>query len=399
MKMKKLSVALTVAILIGLMPVLPVLADDVPTVRTMSPTSVKPGDTVTIQVLLENNPGIACMQLEIGYDATALRIESPDHVTRAAALGSLMFVGVSSTTYRNNPFKVGWAGANNDRTNGAILNIQFNILPDAKGGASPITVAYVPANTSDQDRKPIILSVVNGSLNIVRDDTSVTHNDPGGGNPPLSGGENLPTSGDGNTDISDSNVPLTNSDMLILPFTDVESTDWFYEAVRFVAENGLMNGTSVDKFSPNTAMSRAMLVTVLYRLEGELPVSGSIPFADVKAGEWYSDAILWANNNNIVIGYSSVIFGRNDPITREQTVTILYRYAKLKGLDVSASVDLSGYTDMKDISGWALDAMKWAVAERIVQGRTNTTIVPQGTSTRAEVAMILQRYSSTVLLC
>ena len=186
--------------------------------------------------------------------------------------------------------------------------------------------------------------------------------------------------------IIDSETPLAwpNS------YADVNAADWFYDAVRFVTETGLMNGTDNNRFSPNDITNRAMLVTVLYRLEGEPDVSGSIPFSDVNSDQWYSNAILWASQNDIVNGYSNGAYGLNDPITREQAVTILYRYAEFKGLDVSASIDLSGYSDLESISDWAMDAMKWAVAEGIVQGRTTTTIAPEGTSTRAEVATILK---------
>ena len=184
------------------------------------------------------------------------------------------------------------------------------------------------------------------------------------------------------------NVPLD----WLNPYSDVEDIDWFYDATRFVTEKNLMEGTSEAKFSPNVTMSRAMLVTVLYRLEGTPAVSGDIPFTDAKSGEWYSNAILWASQNNIVDGYINGAFGINDAITREQAVTILHRYAKMKRLDISMSADLSSFSDMDDISDWALDAMKWAVALGIVQGRTATTTVPQGTSTRAEVAMIFKRF-------
>ena len=187
-------------------------------------------------------------------------------------------------------------------------------------------------------------------------------------------------------------VSSTDPDDWNNPYIDVNITDWFYEAVRFVSTEGLMIGTSSNMFSPNEPMTRAMMVTVLYRLEGEPAVSGNMPFLDVKAGEWYSDAILWASKDDLVLGYGNGNFGPFDHITREQAMTILYRYAQSKGLDVSAAGDLSGYTDMKDISDWALPAMKWAVAEGIMQGRTPTTTVPQGTSTRAELAMILMRF-------
>jgi len=204
------------------------------------------------------------------------------------------------------------------------------------------------------------------------------------------GGNTLPESAE--VLEPDPAIPLTEDwDNL---FDDVVETDWFYEAVQFVAEGGLMEGTDDRKFSPNVIMSRAMLVTVLYRLDGKPDANGEIPFSDVKSGEWYSNAILWANANEIVIGYNNDTFGLNDPVTREQAVTILYRYAKSKDIEVSSSTDLSQYTDVEDISDWALVAMKWAVAEGIIQGRTLTTTAPQGTSTRAELAMIFKRFIS-----
>ena len=190
--------------------------------------------------------------------------------------------------------------------------------------------------------------------------------------------------------VPDPETPLTGG--WSNPYADVANTAWFFEAVRFVTERGLMKGTSADKFSPDVFMSRAMLVTVLYRLEGEPSVSGDISFSDVESGEWYSDAILWASQNEIVKGYNNDTFGLNDPVTREQVVTILYRYAKAKGLDVSASADMSIFTDAASVSDWALDAIKWAVSVGIIQGRTATTIVPRETSTRAEVATIFKRY-------
>ena len=192
------------------------------------------------------------------------------------------------------------------------------------------------------------------------------------------------------TDVSDVIPPV--GDTWTNPYIDVAGTNWFYEAVRYVSSSSLMEGTASDKFSPNVTMSRAMLVTVLYRLEGKPSITAGSLFTDVASGQWYSDAISWANENRIVDGYSNGAFGINDPVTREQAVTILYRYAKSKGLDVSASVDLYNYIDMSNISGWALDAMKWAAAEGIIQGRTETSIAPQGTSTRAEVATIFMRY-------
>jgi hypothetical protein len=181
-------------------------------------------------------------------------------------------------------------------------------------------------------------------------------------------------------------------DDFVINFTDVKESDWFYEAVKFAVENGLFKGTTETTFSPGQPMTRAMLVTVLHRLEGSPAVTGANNFTDVKNGEWYTNAVIWANANDIVSGYGNGLFGTNDPITREQMAAILYRYAGYKGYDVTAAANLSAYTDAADISGWAEKAMRWANAEGLITGRTTTTLTPKGNATRAEVASILKRF-------
>ena len=181
------------------------------------------------------------------------------------------------------------------------------------------------------------------------------------------------------------------------PFSDVAEDDWFYEAVEFVCSNGLFNGTNDTLFSPDMPMTRAMLVTVLYRLEGEPVVTGTNSFEDVESGLWYADAVIWASNNSIVAGYGDGLFGINDHVTREQLATILYRYAKYKGYDVSAGIDLSVYTDVDHISDWASRAMKWANAEGLITGVTSTALEPLGSATRAQVATIFMRFADCYL--
>ncbi len=180
------------------------------------------------------------------------------------------------------------------------------------------------------------------------------------------------------------------------PFTDVKTGDWYYDAVKYASQNGLFNGTTATTFGPNTDMTRAMLVTVLYRLEGKPTVTGTNTFTDVKSGEWYTDAVLWANANNIVGGYGNGLFGTNDSVTREQMALILHRYAQYKGYDVSRTTALSAYTDASGISSYAQIAMKWANAEELITGRTTTTLAPAGSATRAEVASILMRFVDNV---
>lgn len=181
------------------------------------------------------------------------------------------------------------------------------------------------------------------------------------------------------------------------PFTDVKPADWFYREMAFAAQNGLFSGTTPTTFSPNVLMTRAMLVTVLYRIEGSPADAGENNFKDVKSGEWYTDAVIWANANGIAEGYGNGLFGANDSMTREQIATILYKYAKLKGCDITKTADLKAYTDASGISGWAQTAMRWANAQGLINGRTVTTLVPGGSATRAEVAVILTRFIENII--
>jgi hypothetical protein len=180
------------------------------------------------------------------------------------------------------------------------------------------------------------------------------------------------------------------------PFGDVFVSDWYYDAVKYAVDKQLFTGTSDTTFSPNANMTRAMLVTVLYRMEGRPAVTAANNFRDVKNGQWYTDAILWANANNIVTGYGDGLFGIDDPITREQMAAILYRYASAKGYNVTGSDDLARFTDAPSVRGWALDAMKWAVAQGLINGTTDTTLSPGGSATRGQVATILMRFAENL---
>ena len=174
-------------------------------------------------------------------------------------------------------------------------------------------------------------------------------------------------------------------------FTDVSESDWFYGGVAYVVQNGLMQGVGGGRFNPSGTTTRGMIVTILYRLEGEPTVSQST-FTDVEAGQYYTEAVAWAAANKIVEGYGNNTFGPNDAITREQMATILYRYADYKGYDVSELADLSSYNDADKISNWALTAMRWANKKGLITGRITTTLVPKETAIRAEAAVILARF-------
>lgn len=180
-----------------------------------------------------------------------------------------------------------------------------------------------------------------------------------------------------------------------LPFTDVHETDWFYNDVLFVYEEGLFAGTSDTTFSPNAAMTRAMLVTVLYRLEGEPAVSGRSGFSDVTFNSYYEDAVTWAADNGIVNGTSITTFSPNANVTREQMAAILYRYAQYKKYNTAASSSLNSFTDQASVSGYATASLEWAVAEKLVNGSAGK-LMPTGNATRAQVAAILHRFVENV---
>ena len=181
-----------------------------------------------------------------------------------------------------------------------------------------------------------------------------------------------------------------------LPFTDVSTSDWFYSDVMFVYENGLFSGTDSRSFSPNASMTRAMLVTVLYRLEGEPAGTGSSSFSDVRSGSYYEKAVAWAAANGIVTGTGSTSFSPDAKVTREQLAAILYRYAQYKKLDTDAGAKLDSFSDAGNVSGYASEALSWAVSEGLINGASGR-LMPKGDATRAQVAAILHRFVENVM--
>ena len=179
-------------------------------------------------------------------------------------------------------------------------------------------------------------------------------------------------------------------------YEDVPESAWYYEAVQYTSAHGLFQGMTETKFGPNLTMTRGMLVTVLYRMEGEPAVEGQThPFTDVDASRYYGDAITWAANSGVVNGMTDTRFAPEAAVTREQMVTILYRYAKLKDADVTAKGDLESFPDHDQVKPYARDAFSWAVGAGIIQGDSNgsvATLSPRNSATRAQVAAVLMRY-------
>lgn len=199
------------------------------------------------------------------------------------------------------------------------------------------------------------------------------------------------SSGGGHTGGSSSGAgrPVT----YVNPFKDVKETDWFYDAVKYVHENGLFNGVAEDTFAPNAELTRAMLVTVLYRAEGEPEVKMATSFTDVVSGSYYEKAVAWAAANGIVKGYNETTFGPDDNITRDQIATIMYRYAQLKGTAPEGEWAIRlDYTDLADIPDWASEAVMFCALEKLMIGNENNEFMPADNATRAQAATVLERF-------
>jgi hypothetical protein len=221
------------------------------------------------------------------------------------------------------------------------------------------------------------------------------------GSPAPSGGAGGAAALPGLAIIRDGKAPLASLAGWKNPFADVKQGAWYYEAVSFAQANGLMGGTAPDTFAPDASLSRAMLVTVLWRLDNTPEAKGAA-FSDVKAGDWFVGAVAWASTNGVAAGYGGGLFGPDDDITREQLAAILHNYAVYRGLpiagaDYAAASYKAAYADAGMVSAWAQASMKWANNLNLIGGRTATALDPLGKATRAEAAAILQRFITLAL--
>ena len=194
------------------------------------------------------------------------------------------------------------------------------------------------------------------------------------------------------TEDTDKEEDKDDEETTELNFTDVKESDWFFKGVEYVVDKGIMSGVSENEFAPSGKLTRAMLVQMLYNMESRPACDAENAFMDVPVGQWYTDAVIWANDAKIVSGMGEGLFAPNMEITREQMVAMLYNYAKYKGYDVTASADLSAFADTASVSTWAQPAMQWAVAEGYISGMGDSQLAPQGTATRAEIASVIMRF-------
>lgn len=194
------------------------------------------------------------------------------------------------------------------------------------------------------------------------------------------------------TEDTDKEEDKDDEETTELNFTDVKESDWFFKGVEYVVDKDIMSGVSENQFDPSGKLTRAMLVQMLYNMESRPACDAENAFMDVPVGQWYTDAVIWANDAKIVSGMGEGLFAPNMEITREQMVVMLYNYAKYRGYDVTASADLSKFADNASVSTWAQPAMQWAVAEGYISGMGDSQLAPQGTATRAEIASVIMRF-------
>ncbi|MDR0382157.1 MAG: S-layer homology domain-containing protein [Oscillospiraceae bacterium] len=280
---------------------------------------------------------------------------------------------------------------------------QFNATVTAEGGAPEAVSWQVTGSTNAGTAisadglltvaagEPIgtLYVVATSTFDSTKQATATVTVTSGGGTPPSnSGSTSAPVA-----EVSDEETPLADT----FPFTDVAEGDWFYGDVYYMWENDLMNGTSDTLFSPGRALTRGMVVTVLYRMESEPSVDGlDNPFSDVAEGIWYTDAIKWAADKKIILGYGNDNFGPDDNITREQMAAILYRYQQFTEDAPPDAVEEIAFADEGDISDYAKDPVKALVIQGIINGKPNNRFDPKGNATRAEFAAMLHRYAAAL---
>lgn len=206
-----------------------------------------------------------------------------------------------------------------------------------------------------------------------------------------------PSVSSANSDLTEWYLSDTSEPTDSLPFIDVKSTDWFYPAVQYVYENSIMNGTSATTFAPNATVERSQVVQMLYNLEGQPTVTGSSGFSDIKSGDWYSKAVIWAERTGVVDGYEDNTFRPGKAVSREEFAQMLYNYAVYKGYDLSAAANLSKFPDGKNVSTWAEKAMRWANGNELINGHDDGRLDPGGTAIRAQAASILMRFDQNLV--
>ncbi len=361
-----------------------VFAADEFTVSVSSEKVKKGTDTVTLDVMLKNNPGIAGVTMNLEFDNSAFAVKS---VTEGD-FSSLTLVRGEGTQSPYKMILVNFAGAN-VTGDGKLVSVTFDIMDSVQPGTYEVLIKCNHEQEDlffiDQTGEHIDNNAVSGIVTIASGNTAI-------GTGVVDDGKEEEVVDDGERKDEEDIF----EEKWINPFFDVKEEQWFYPSVEYVVKQGLFKGVSETEFAPETPVTRAMLVTVLYRAEGEPQVQWEANFEDVPNEAYYSKAVDWGKECGIINGISETEFAPDALITREQVATILFRYAIYKGMDFVTLEENLHFDDAHMISEYAVSAMNWAVGKGLMNGRTENTISPQDNATRAEVATILTRYFTEI---
>lgn len=328
------------------------------TLRVEEGITAAPGEKVEVDLIFENNPGLVALTLAMDYGKAKMKLVDVKD-------GGILGIGVFGNDYSKVPFKFAWANLpdKNFTENGALVTLTFEILEDATPGKAHIATRANNYNIINKDLEEVPLTFVNGYVQVVAADGE---------------GTDLPAE------------PEAKEEAFEMNFADVAETDWFYNAVANSAKNGWMYGISETEFAPNGTLTRGMLVSILYRIQGSPEfVAPETAFEDVADGEWYADGVNWAAANGLVSGIGDGLFAPNDNLTKEQMFKIVYDYAKMTGMETSVEAAESAYADAADVADWAKEAAAWAEANGLISLDGSELILPQNDATRAQVSAVL----------
>lgn len=371
------------------------------------------GQTVSVDLTLSNNPGIIAARFDLTYDKDRLElINAEDKKLLAGA--------VFSQTYRSYPYTMIWNSATtkNFTSDGVLVTLTFKVADNAKSGNAFVNISSVTGNMFDVNLKDVDIHINNGSIKVVGDsepdteaeieDTDSTEdviveeindqkNSSSNSNESSISGASKPH--DTNTAKEELKTEAdadNNQFENVVAFDDVGESEWYYDVITNVVKKKLMNGISSTHFAPDDFLTRGMLVTILYRNEGEPAIDSQLSFADVDKDDYYANAVSWAEQSGIVYGVTDDEFSPASNITREQIATIIYRYAKYKGCDTNIidNTNILSYEDFDKISEYAVNAMQYAAGSGLINGKTESTLNPLDFATRAEAAAILCRFAN-----
>lgn len=361
---------------------------------TVGTKEANKGETVTVDLTISGNTGIIAALFELEYDKERLIL------VKAEDKG-LIKGAIFSQTYEKYPYIMLWnsSSAKNFTANGTLATLTFKVSDSAISGDAFIKVSYNPENVYDADLNNVDVRIKSGVIKV--SGISPKEEEP---SPPqkeestlLPPKEESSSKGKGHSSPS---VSVQKEQSVVKEekrkqFTDVKEDDWYYDASVYVTQKGLMKGTSDTAFSPDVPLTRAMLVTILYRNDGSPSVESNAVFDDTAPDMYYFNAVQWAKGNGIVSGVTEKLFSPDTSITREQLVSILYRYARYKNYNISVKANLSLYDDFKNISDYAILPMQYAISKGLIKGNTDKTLNPLGNATRAQTAVILYRFLET----